>query len=98
MRVPLPARQNALSKAALAGGRAPEKRSRMEPEALQALLFTLFESRTHWKIAELERRSDQPLAHLKQVLASIAEMDRAPGPNRGAFQLLPHLRPAEPAE
>jgi hypothetical protein len=96
LRVPLPARQNVLSKAALAGGRAPEKRSRMEPDALQALLFTLFETRTHWKIAELERRCDQPLAHLKTVLSGIADMDRTPGPNRGAYQLLPQYRAQEP--
>ena len=96
LRVPLPARQNVLSKAALAGGRAPEKRVRMDEDALQALLFTLFEKRSHWKIAELERQSDQPLAHLKAVLAGIAEMDRTPGPTRGAYQLLPHLRAPAP--
>jgi hypothetical protein len=98
LRVPLPARQNALSKAALAGGRAPEKRARMDAEELKALLFGCFAARSHWKIADLERRTDQPLAHLKQVLASIAEMDRAPGPNRGSFQLLPHLRAPADAE
>lgn len=96
LRVPLPARHNVLSKHALRGGAPAVEREVMATDVLQARLFELFESRSHWKIADLERATHQRLALLKQVLAGIAEMDRAPGPNRGAFQLLPHLRRATP--
>jgi len=94
LRVPLPARHNVLSKHAQRGGAPPVQHEAMATDALQARLFELFETRSHWKIADIERATHQRLPLLKAVLAGIAEMDRAPGPNRGAFQLLPHLRRA----
>ena len=94
LRVALPARHNVLSKHAQRGGAPQAQHEPMAADALQARLFELFETRSHWKIADLERATHQRLALLKQVLSGIAEMDRAPGPNRGAFQLLPHLRRA----
>ena len=94
LRVPLPARHNVLSKHAQRGGAPQAQHEPMTADALQSRLFELFETRSHWKIADLERTTHQRLALLKQVLSGIAEMDRAPGPNRGAFQLLPHLRRA----
>jgi len=91
--VPLPRRANVDPKKGKPGGgaAAPE----LDPDALQALLFSKFERRSHWKIAELVAATQQPLAKLKLGLAAIAEMDRAPGPLRGQYQLQPHLRRPE---
>lgn len=64
----------------------------LDADQLQAQLFDLFEARSSWKMADLSTRTGQPVALLKEVLAGIAQMDKTPGPTRGCYQLLPHLR------
>lgn len=86
---PRPKREN---KAIPLPGREQRQVDKMEPDELQALLFTLFEGRPSWKMADLGARTGQPVAHLKAVLGGIAQMDKTPGPTRGYYQLLPHLR------
>ena len=88
---PLPKRVN---KTVPIAGKAAQTVDRMEIDQLQSLLFSLFESRPLWKMAELGARTGQPVAHLKEALSGIALMDKTPGPSRGCFQLLPHLRRA----
>lgn len=89
--VPLPRRAN---KAAPVAAAANAGVARSDDE-LQALLFELFERRSHWKVAEIVSVSGETMTRLRPALAKITEMDRRPGPQRGCYQLLPHLKKQE---
>lgn len=41
---------------------------------------------THWKLAELQKHTDQPVAWLKEVLAGLASIHKQ-GPYMGTWQL-----------
>ena len=88
--VPLPRRANKAAPAA-ASGRGVTARS---DDELQAFLFSLFERRSNWKVAEIVSVTGEGMARLRPALAKITEMDRRPGPLRGSLQLLPHLQKA----
>ena len=89
--VPLPRKAN---KPAPAAGAARSSVTRNDDE-LDALLFDLFERRSHWKVAEIVSVTGESMARLRPALARITEMDRRPGPLRGSYQLLAHLRKQE---
>jgi hypothetical protein len=89
--LPLP-RLKHKAPAAVTAGRAGGARS---DDELQALLFDLFERRSHWKVAEIVSVTGENMARLRPALAQITEMDRRPGPQRGCYVLLPHLKKAE---
>lgn len=98
VQVPLPARRTGSSRAGRGGGggeggKAPrELRDKLSDDDLTALLFSLFERRSHWKVADLAAAAKQPVGVLRTTLASVAQMERGQGPLKGTFVLLPHLR------
>ena len=61
--------------------KAETKRTAMEKDELQALLFKKFEKQTHWSFPQLQRETDQPTPHLKSVLGEIAVQNKR-GPYR----------------
>ncbi|KAK9827401.1 hypothetical protein WJX81_008134 [Elliptochloris bilobata] len=69
----------------------PEKRVRMERDALEGLLFRLFERQANWNFAQLHKETDQPAAWLKEVLLSIASFKKG-GPTQQHWQLKPEYR------
>jgi hypothetical protein len=66
--------------------KAETKRTAMEKEELQALLFRKFEKQTHWSFLQLQRDTDQPTPHLKLVLGEIAVQNKR-GPYRDLWEL-----------
>jgi hypothetical protein len=66
--------------------KAESKRTAMDAEELQALLFRKFEKQTHWAFAQLQRETDQPTPHLKTVLGEIAVQNKR-GPYRDLWEL-----------
>jgi len=66
--------------------KAETKRTAMDKEELQALLFRKFEKQTHWSFVQLQRDTDQPSPHLKSVLGEIAVQNKR-GPYRDLWEL-----------
>ena len=55
------------------------KRTAMDREELQAMLFRKFEKQAQWSFVQLNRETDQPTGHLKSVLGEIAiQLKRGP--------------------
>lgn len=85
----------AADKAKAAKGIRPgEKRERTPkdgPNGLIARLFGYFEQRPHWRVVELESRTGEPLAWLKEVLAEIAELSNK-GLTKGFYSLKPEFQ------
>ena len=59
------------------------------------MLFGLFERQQYWRVQDIERKTLQPLAWLREVLGGIAELQKR-GPQGGAYCLKQHLLPAPP--
>lgn len=66
--------------------KAETKRTAVDKEELQALLFRKFEKQTHWAFAQLQRETDQPTPHLKSILGEIAVQNKR-GPYRDLWEL-----------
>eukprot|EP00210_Caulerpa_lentillifera_P007044 g6738.t1 len=66
------------------------KRARMEKGDLETKLFSLFEDKKHWTIASLQKRTEQPLTWLKEVLSGIAVLNRS-GTYAGSYELKPEF-------
>ena len=85
--VPLPRRANKSAPKA----KVSEKDGRSADE-LQAYLFEKFEAHPHLTVPQLVQDSRESVAKLRAALGKIAEMIKTPGPTKGAYQLLSHLR------
>jgi TFIIF, beta subunit HTH domain/TFIIF, beta subunit N-terminus len=71
--------------------KAETKRTAMDKEELQAVLFRLFEKQTHWAFAQLQRDTEQPTPHLKLILGEIAVQNKR-GPYRDLWELKKEYR------
>jgi transcription initiation factor TFIIF subunit beta len=63
-----------------------EKRVAMDSGALMALLFRLFQKQSRWNFSQLQKETDQPTQHLKNVLMEIAKQNKA-GPYKDLWEL-----------
>lgn len=70
---------------------AEEKRSAMPKEELEATLFRLFERQSYWSLAQLQKQTSQPTAHLRSVLAEIANKTKR-GPYKDMWSLKKEFR------
>eukprot|EP00727_Mastigamoeba_balamuthi_P006252 m51a1_g2246 putative general transcription factor iif subunit 2 (246) ;mRNA; f:289175-290097 len=73
------------------GGEARDKRTCMDRDELLKILFGKFEEREGWKLLDLQRVTDQPLGHLRNVVEQIADRVTT-GPERGAYYLKPEYK------
>lgn len=80
---PLPGANRAALRQALADRKARDstKRVRMERDALEHMLFKLFERTPYWTLVQLQKQTEQPLAFLKEVLNDMAVCNKK-GPNK----------------
>mmetsp|Transcript_19340 Transcript_19340/g.58443 ORF Transcript_19340/g.58443 Transcript_19340/m.58443 type:complete len:250 (-) Transcript_19340:190-939(-) len=63
------------------------KRMRMDRDALENMLFGLFERQPAWPFMQLEKETNQPVPWLKEVLSGIAAFNRSAGVNQSKWQL-----------
>ncbi|KAL4451986.1 hypothetical protein ABPG75_007648 [Micractinium tetrahymenae] len=68
-----------------------EKRDRMEAGELTAILFRLFEKQPRWNFAQLQKDTNQPTQHLKEVLGEIA-VKNLRGPYKDLWELKKEYR------
>jgi hypothetical protein len=66
--------------------KAETKRTAMEKEELQALLFRKFEKQSHWAFGQLQKETEQPTPHLKAILGEIAVQNKR-GPYKDLWEL-----------
>ena len=66
--------------------KAETKRTAMDKEELQSLLFKKFEKQTRWSFPQLQQETEQPTPHLKLVLGEIAIQNKR-GPYRDLWEL-----------
>ena len=66
--------------------KAETKRTAMDKEELQEVLFRRFEKQTHWAFIQLQRETNQPTPHLKSVLSEIAVQNKR-GPYKDLWEL-----------
>lgn len=63
-----------------------DRRLAMPKDELTAELFRLFERQSRWTFAQLQRQTDQPTQHLKNILVEIAAQNRR-GPYKDLWEL-----------
>jgi hypothetical protein len=73
-------------RAAAAKRKSDTKRTAMDAQELQALLFRKFERQAHWAFSQLQRETAQPTPHLKAVLGEIS-MQAKRGPYKDMWEL-----------
>lgn len=80
---PLPGANRAALRQALVDRRTRDmtKRVRMDRDALEHMLFKLFERTPYWTLVQLQKHTDQPTAFLKEVLGTMAVVNKK-GPNK----------------
>lgn len=80
---PLPGANRAALRQALVDRKARDssKRVRMDRDALEHMLFKLFEKTPYWTLVQLQKHTEQPTAFLKEVLTGIGVVNKK-GPNK----------------
>ena len=71
--------------------KAETKRTAIDAQELQAILFRKFERQAQWSFAQLQRETEQPTPHLKAVLSEIAAQNKR-GPYRDLWELKKEFR------
>lgn len=70
------------------------KQPKLDNDALEGILFKLFERAPAWPFKALAAETRQPMAHLKAVLDGIAVQQKR-GPNKDKYELKPEYRRAK---
>jgi len=73
------------------------KRARAEKDDVLEILFRCFEEHQYWNLKDLIRKTDQPVAYLKQILKDICDYNTK-NPHKNMWELKPHYRHYKKAE
>lgn len=69
----------------------------MASESLLDVLFAAFARQPQWTLKDLVVETDQPLVFLKEVLTTIAVLNKR-GPAKGLYELKPEYAGAQPEQ
>lgn len=67
------------------------KRSRLDPDKVQELLFAAFEKHQYYNVKDLVRITQQPVVYLKEILNEICIYNMK-APHRNMWELKPEYR------
>jgi hypothetical protein len=70
----------------------PEKRERIDKDALLSMILDLFKDKEHLTFKEINERCQQPDKYLKEVLSGYCKYNKK-GPNKGMYELKEEYNP-----